>query len=259
MLGVRRIPGWVDRVPRAASFIDQTSRTAINGLSSTAELARSNWQDLHEIAQRAGNELDVADTVEAVRRESVRTIDIACNRVADVTESVVNTDLGSTAQELGEAVVANAQALHETLRARTRDVGEELLGADIAELAQERAQAISQTVQESSQAISQTVQERRQMVSEKAQEIAESAQQLMNQDLSVTAQEIHEQASEQAQVLGNNLWKWGSKLRKAAARAMGEEPMTTGYGGARQGVSQPAAMAPAAAPVAVEEADDDQE
>merc|ERR1719498_1358632 len=99
--------------------------------------------DIQEFAQNVGQDLDVESTVESVRRESARALDIACNKTADLTEAALNADIGTTAQEFSEAAVAKAQMLQETILARTRDVGEtanDLLGEDIAGRAQETAQ-----------------------------------------------------------------------------------------------------------------------
>jgi len=230
-LGVRRIPGWVDRVARAASAIDTSTRTAMDSIGRTAEFVRSMSLELHETATIVGDDLGrtirgepadensenlVADTVESVRRESARALEKARARTADLTEAAMNADLSATAQEFSEAAVAQAQFMQETVRARTQAVGEsaqELMGEDMAERAQETAQALKQSAQETSQA-----------VADKAQEFADSAQQLLNEDFSVTAQQIHGRASEHAQAFSSNLWSWGTGLKKAAASAMGVEP-----------------------------------
>lgn len=236
-LGVRRIPGWVDRVTRAASFVDQTSKNAMEGLGNTVELARNITIDLQDLAENGFEQADseniVVDTVHTVRRESARAIETARAKTDEAMEAVVNVDIAQNMQEISDAAVA----LPELVWARTQEIGEgaqEVLGE-----ASETAQAIGEKVQEGSQ-----------IVAERAQELAQG---LLGQEQFSRAQDLaseaHGRASVHAQEIGGharNIWGWGSGFRRAAREAMGRDPDP--YGNDRQqGSRDPWGVLPPAA------------
>jgi len=212
-LGVRHVPGWVDRASRAGSFIDHSSRSVADTVRQTATLARSISNDVQELASSMATDLDrtfrgetdpvenLASVGEAVRRQSAQAL-----------EAVAETDFSRNAQELTEVAAAKAQVIHETVVAKTRELGEsaqELLGEDLAERAQETAQVLSQTVQAHSQAVVEVAQD-------------------IHADLADQAQVLHEKAQEHAQVLSQNFFKWGAELRQAASRVLGDESADRG-------------------------------
>lgn len=191
-LGVGRIPGWIDRAARTASFIDDTSRTAVERANQTAELARSISTDLQEAAKphldfvqsSMPANTDEAQTkaleaIEVARRESVKLAEAASTTAAELGSTTI-----SQAQVLGEATVAQAQVLGEATVAQAQVLGEVTL---------QQAQVLGEAAQEHGQVIGQKVQEHAEII------------------------------SRHASVIGDSLWSWGSGLRDAAAKALGDD------------------------------------
>merc|ERR1711972_68237 len=57
-LGVRHVPGWIDRAARAGSFLDEKSRTVVDSFRENADVARAIASDVREIAESASVNFD---------------------------------------------------------------------------------------------------------------------------------------------------------------------------------------------------------
>jgi len=259
-LGVRRIPGWVDRIARTASFLETQSRSAATGVRKTAELARSVSREIEETAQSFGSELErtvsaeaeeaqtfIDETIEVVKRESIRAMEVAQESLPKPEE------IGERAKEIGEIAQAQVHAIGEKVRAQTQELGEKaqsLIPEEVTDIAQElgdkaqaQAQVLKQTVAQAQAQVQAGARELGETFDQKAQELQSKAQEILGEDLTGKAQELHGKAQEQAQALGSSLTRWASDLQKAAARALGDE---AGQQGRRAAQRDPWGLLPAA-------------
>eukprot|EP00812_Abedinium_dasypus_P008326 NODE_2095_length_995_cov_528.252128.p1 GENE.NODE_2095_length_995_cov_528.252128~~NODE_2095_length_995_cov_528.252128.p1 ORF type:complete len:248 (-),score=63.93 NODE_2095_length_995_cov_528.252128:235-888(-) len=113
-LGVRRMPGWVDRASRAAALFDSTTEVASGAALEAMELARSATHDAMTTAQ------ELAEVTQAQAAE-----------LAEVAQSQTNGLL-----EAAQLQAAGVQAQAEELAERVRVEG-------LSEVVQEHTQALS--------------------------------------------------------------------------------------------------------------------
>lgn len=186
-LGVGRIPGWVDRASRTASFLDQTSKTAAEGAMEAAEIART---VKNEVEQTVRNTLETVDedaleaaseAIETLRRESIRAVEV----------------VSAQTQELADALPVHAQAIGEQAQ---------VLGDAV----QQRAFVVGERVQQHGQVLGEAVQQHAQIMGEKAQEI-------LGEDITYQAQEIAGKTKEHAQAFGRSLWSKAHELVSSPA------------------------------------------
>lgn len=198
-LGVGRIPGWVDRAPRAASALD----TGYRGLRSTV-------QDI-DVSVRSAIPTDAEDAqfkaleaLDGVQRRSVIAVEVAQTQAQVLAEAAQ-----VQAQELHAKALPAVEQTRTFVRAKTADLGEfgrDLLGEEQANKAQEHAAAIGEKAQE---------------IGGKAQEHAQA----LGASLWSGFRDLHRAASEigtpanaaQDERSSSQDWGFGSFLSQAAA------------------------------------------
>mmetsp|Transcript_18403 Transcript_18403/g.35486 ORF Transcript_18403/g.35486 Transcript_18403/m.35486 type:complete len:540 (-) Transcript_18403:61-1680(-) len=174
-LGAGRIPGWVDRASRTASFLDQTSKTAAEGALEAAEIARTVKNEVEQTVRSTLENVDedvlggATEAMETLRRESIRAVEV----------------VSAQTQELADALPVHAQVLGGAM--------------------QQHALVVGERVQQHGQVLGEAVQQHAQIMGEKAQEI-------LGDDIAQQAQEIAGKTKEHAQALGRSLWSRAHEL-----------------------------------------------
>jgi len=190
-LGVSRIPGWVDRASRTASFLDQTSKTAAEGAMEAAEIAMTVKNEVEQTVRTTLETVDedaleaASEAIETLRRESRRAVEV----------------VSAQTQEIADALPVHAQAIGEQAQV-------------IGDAVQQRALVVGERVQQHGQVLGEAVQQHAQIMGEKAQEI-------LGEDITQQAQEIAGKTKEHAQAIGRSLWS------KAHELVTGPTPTTT--------------------------------
>jgi len=224
-LGVGRIPGWVDRAPRAASDLNAAYRSAAEGAREVAEGARevadavagalpevsapplpANAQD----AQRAAEE-----ALEAVRRETQKALEIAQAESARLAEAAQ-----SQAQELADAAQPLAEKAAEAARAQAQEL-------------REAAQPVVAEVVAEVQAIGEDIHSG-------ARWLTQQSQELLSEDVAVQARDLAEKTQAQARSLGTSLWS-----RAQAAWAAAGATATAAAAEVEKAVAEPVGVGPA--------------
>lgn len=116
-LGLRRIPGWIDRAARAASFLDTTSKKISADTRSTVQLVRTVSSELESNVRNMNSVFPSGDdeTIDSLRRESTRALEVAragSSQLATIAQSqveVAQTRVQAVARELGGAAVVLQQ------------------------------------------------------------------------------------------------------------------------------------------------------
>mmetsp|Transcript_12381 Transcript_12381/g.29105 ORF Transcript_12381/g.29105 Transcript_12381/m.29105 type:complete len:433 (+) Transcript_12381:98-1396(+) len=113
-LGLRRLPGWVDRAARAASAIDRTSRKVAQDTEQTVALVRSVTSDLEQKARTLTAEdmqVQATQVLESVKRESSTWFDVAYSESAKLADAAYSESakLAEAMQPWSEKVAEKAQ------------------------------------------------------------------------------------------------------------------------------------------------------
>merc|ERR1719330_2159748 len=133
-LGVRSIPGWVDRAARAASAVDQTSKAAAEGARQTVTLVRNMTMDVTDKVEHSmRSALSSEDAVLQLASEAAE----AAEYVGESVRKGGMTALSKAQQaavDLAEVAKAQAGMVQATATATATEFGaqaQDLLGEDL--------------------------------------------------------------------------------------------------------------------------------
>lgn len=238
-LGVRKIPGWVDRAARAASAIDHTKTAATEGAREVVTLVRSMTSEVETtvlnalppdeaVQQIASEAVEVAEHVrkgaeqvgENVKQGGMQALTMAQQAGAEFAEEakvqagIVQTvagELGGEVQERMQSIAGAAQPHLQNIGSAVQATAQDLLGEDFSA----KAQQVGEKTQEHARAISST--------------LGAHAQDLLGEDLSAKAQQVGEKTQEHARAFGSGLWSVArsvtADLQQAASSMAEEKPV----------------------------------
>lgn len=215
-LGVGRIPGWVDRAPRAASEIEVAYRTAAMGaqevVGSVASVLPEGAPALPANAEDAQRQ--AGEAMETVRLEAQKALERAQSE---------SSRLASAAQAQAQELVDAAQPL----------------AAQAVEAAQTQAEELRQAAEPIVADCVAEVEAMRQDIQSQAKRLSLQAQELMQEDVAVQARELAEKTQAQARSLGSSLWG-----RAQAAWAAAEATATAAAAEVEKAVAEPIGQPP---------------
>lgn len=170
-LGLRRIPGWIDRAARAASFIDNTSKKLSADTRTTVAQLRTFGSELENNVRNLQLPVGDEETIDTLRRESSKALEVAragSSQLATLAQAQVEVAQGqvqAVARELsgaaallqqwvgetatqGAATPLAGQELGDAIRSRALDFREktQALGSGLWEAASPLADTIAQAV-----------------------------------------------------------------------------------------------------------------
>lgn len=117
-LGLRRLPGWVDRAARAASAVDHASKRVAADTRQAVQFVREVTADLEGLARRSIAEEDAGEVLGIVRRDAAK----AMATLGDESERL-KAVARLRGQELAELAQEQVSVVSAELRRLSQDVG----------------------------------------------------------------------------------------------------------------------------------------
>jgi len=215
-LGLRRIPGWIDRAARLGSFVNHTSIKVAEETQNAVQIVKRFSSDLEEQAKQIGTDDVQSQAKEAfsvLRRESTKAFDVAREQTTKIKDIITNADTSELAMraqsetaQLAELAQVHAKELGELAQVHAQELGGR--AQEIGGLAQEHFKNLGSSIWKLGQELG------LQGEDDQTDEPVWRALDRYDDPSFIKAQELKEKAQEHVQALGTGLRRLTQNLQE---------------------------------------------